>query len=226
MKKIRNHAAARERKLQALGQHTKEIETIVQTIGTLSSRTDLLALNASIESVRAGEHGRGFAIVAEEVRALAEQSAQAVLDITRRIEMIQLETHQSITVASGEHDQMLVVIQRVTETLDSLQDICDAAGNSAEGLTEISSATNRQLQLTREIIIALERSTESSKRNRSRAEGANWTARTLGQVGEQLEESLEVFRLSGAIKTSTPSPVHATELPDNELPVNTPALSL
>ena len=198
MKQIRNHASAREKKLQALGQHTKEIESIVQTIGTLSSRTDLLALNASIESVRAGEHGRGFAVVAEEVRALAEQSAQAVLDITRRIEMIQLETHQSISVASGEHDQMHDVIKRVTETLTSLQDIWNSATSSSAGLAEISDSTNQQLQLTREIIAALERSTETSKKNRSRAEGANWTAKTLGQIGEQLENSLEIFRLSDA----------------------------
>lgn len=204
MKQIRNHAAARERKLQTLGQHTKEIESIVQTIGTLSSRTDLLALNASIESVRAGENGRGFAIVAEEVRALAEQSAQAVMDITRRIEMIQLETHQSIAVASGEHDQMHGAIKRVTDTLDSLQHIFDAASSSSLGLTEISNSTNQQLQLTREIIVALERSTETSRKNRSRAEGANWTAKTLGQVSQQLENSLDMFRLSGAIETAEP----------------------
>ncbi len=196
MKQIRNQASAREKKLQALGQHTKEIESIVQTIGTLSSRTDLLALNASIESVRAGEHGRGFAVVAEEVRALAEQSAQAVLDISRRIEMIQLETHQSISVASGEHDQMQDVIKRVSETLTSLQDICESAAHSATGLTEISDTTTQQLQLTREIIVALERSTETSKKNRSRAEGANWTAKTLGQIGEQLESSLDLLRLA------------------------------
>lgn len=218
MKQIRNHASAREKKLQALGQHTKEIESIVQTIGTLSSRTDLLALNASIESVRAGEHGRGFAVVAEEVRALAEQSAQAVLDISRRIEMIQLETHQSISVASGEHDQMHDVIKRVTETLSSLQEICDAATSSASGLSDISDSTSQQLQLTREIIVALERSTETSKKNRSRAEGANWTAKTLGQIGEQLENSLEIFRLTEGPAEKPATSVATATHPDEQSP--------
>lgn len=199
MKQIRNQSVIRERKLQALSQHTKEIETIVQTIGTLSSRTDLLALNASIESVRAGEHGRGFAIVADEVRALAEQSAQAVVDISRRIEMIQLDTHQSISVASDEHDQMHQVIKRVTETIGSLEELCNAAGDSTKGLTEISGATNHQLQLTREVIVSLERNKDTSQKNRSRAEGAHWTAKTLGQIGGQLEDSLELFRRSGAL---------------------------
>lgn len=197
LKQIRNHAAARERRLQALGEHTKEIDSIVQTIGTLSSRTDLLALNASIESVRAGEHGRGFAIVAEEVRALAEQSAQAVLDITNRIEMIQLETHQSISAASGEHDQMHEVVQKVTDTLEFLKAICNATSESTQHLSEISDATNHQLQLTEAVIATLERSTDSSKMNRSRAEGAHWTAKTFKQLGTQLENSLVSFRALG-----------------------------
>jgi methyl-accepting chemotaxis protein len=225
MKQIRNQASAREKKLQALGQHTKEIESIVQTIGTLSSRTDLLALNASIESVRAGEHGRGFAVVAEEVRALAEQSAQAVLDISHRIEMIQLETHQSISVASGEHDQMQDVIKRVSETLNSLQDICESAAHSANGLNEISDSTTQQLQLTREIIVALERSTETSKKNRSRAEGANWTAKTLGQIGEQLGHSLDLLRLTEAPTLDVEKKSQSAALLSSIEETQTPALT-
>lgn len=197
LKQIRNHASARERRLQSLGEHTKEIDSIVQTIGTLSSRTDLLALNASIESVRAGEHGRGFSIVAEEVRALAEQSAQAVLDITNRIEMIQLETHQSISAASSEHDQMHEVVQRVTDTLEYLKAICDATSESTQHLNEISDATHHQLQLSETVIATLERCSESSKMNRSRAEGVHWTAKTFKQLGTQLETSLPLFRALG-----------------------------
>lgn len=197
MKKIRNHAAARERRLQSLGQHTKEIESIVQTIGTLSSRTDLLALNASIESVRAGENGRGFAVVAEEVRALAEQSAQAVVDISNRIEMIQLETHQSISVASGEHDHMHDVVQKVSDTLKFLQAICDATHESTQHLAEITDDTHHQLKLTEKVIATLERSSESSKLNRSSSEGAHWTAKSFVQLGTQLEHTLNLFQSFG-----------------------------
>jgi uncharacterized phage infection (PIP) family protein YhgE len=197
MKTIRKQAVARERKFQSLTQHTKEIESIVQTIGSLSSRTDLLALNASIESVRAGEHGRGFAIVAEEVRALAEQSAQAVVDITSRIEMMQLETQQSEDVAADEHQQIKDVIQSVSGSLDSLQDVIESVQQSAAGISSIADSNNKQLAITQDLVAAIEQGTESSQKNRNRAEGANWTVKTLGEVSSKMDESLNVFRRNG-----------------------------
>lgn len=200
MKQFKKQATARERKVQQLAEHTREIETIVQTIGSLSSRTDLLALNASIESVRAGEHGRGFAVVAEEVRALAEQSAQAVLDITRRLEMIQLGTHNDNV--SGENGPMQTIMQRVGDTLDALEQICSAANNSSNEIGDISNSSNKQLRLAQQIIEALEQSTDTTQLNRSRAEGAHWTAKTLGEAGNQLDQTLELFRLSETIADS------------------------
>ncbi|MEM7782529.1 MAG: methyl-accepting chemotaxis protein, partial [Planctomycetota bacterium] len=197
MKQIRNHASARERKLQTLGEHTREIESIVESIGSLSSRTDLLALNASIESVRAGEHGRGFAIVADEVRALAEQSAEAVQDISRRIETIRLETGKSISVASGEHNQMNDVIHRMSETMTSLETLLDSAEQSRGGLDTIAQETGRQLKLTHDMVTALEQSSETSQHNRSRAEGAHWTSKSLAEVAEKLNSSLSLFRRQG-----------------------------
>jgi methyl-accepting chemotaxis protein len=204
---IQRHVAARERRLRALGQHSREVGSIVQTIGTLSSRTDLLALNASIESVRAGEHGRGFAIVADEVRALAEQSAQAVQDITSRIEQMQLETQESISVASVEHDQMNQVIQRVNSTLDVLSEISDAAANCATNVSEIFTANQQQLRVLQSIVMALEETSEFAKANRIQAEGVHWTAKTMGQVGNHLNSSLHMVRSTGGggvTSTSTP----------------------
>lgn len=196
IKQVRQQSAVRERKFQALGQHTKEIESIVQTIGSLSSRTDLLALNASIESVRAGEHGRGFAVVAEEVRALAEQSAQAVLDITSRIEVVQHETQQSGFAAAEEHQQVLKMANSVDETLGSLQTILDTALDSAAGLNRIAQNSNRQLEIAQELVVAIEEGTEASQKSRSRAEGANWTAKTLGEISVNMEKCLEIFKFA------------------------------
>ena len=196
VKQVRQQSAIRERKFRSLGQHTKEIESIVQTIGSLSSRTDLLALNASIESVRAGEHGRGFAVVAEEVRALAEQSAQAVLDISNRIEVMQLETQQSETAAGEEHRNLIRMVEAVDETLSSLQEILVSATESTEGLDKISEISNRQLEIAQALIIAIEQGTESSQKSRTRAEGANWTAKTLDEVSDNMEESLEIFKFA------------------------------
>ena len=196
IKHVRQQSAIRERKFRSLGQHTKEIESIVQTIGSLSSRTDLLALNASIESVRAGEHGRGFAVVAEEVRALAEQSAQAVLDISNRIEVMQIETQQSETAAGEEHHNVLRMVEAVDETFGSLKEILVSAGESSEGLDKIAENSNRQLEIAQQLVFAIERGTEASQKNRSRAEGANWTAKTLDEVSDSMEASLEIFKFA------------------------------
>ena len=193
---VRQQSAIRERKFRSLGQHTKEIESIVQTIGSLSSRTDLLALNASIESVRAGEHGRGFAVVAEEVRALAEQSAQAVLDITNRIEIMQLETQQSETAANEEHRNVLRMVEAVDETLGSLKEISISASESNEGLDKITKNLKLQLEIAQRLVVAIEQGTEASQRSRSLAEGANWTAKTLDEVSGNMKESLENFKFT------------------------------
>ena len=190
---IRNQSNLRERKLQALGQHTREIESIVQTIGSLSSRTDLLALNASIESVRAGEHGRGFALVAEEVRALAEQSAQAVEDITARLEMIQLETSQSITLTNGENTQLDAVTDRINESLNILEQVCKSSAESTDGLDKITLTTDEQLKLTADIVETLQRCAETARINRSRAQGANWKAKSFDDLGVQIESTLRRF---------------------------------
>lgn len=219
MKKVRNDSSVRERKLSVLGQHTREIGSIVETIGTISSRTDMLALNASIESVRAGEHGRGFAVVAEEVRTLAEQSAQAVLDITARIESIQLETRQTVAGASDEHKQLDEVLQLATETLDELKEINDAASQSANSVNDISYATQKQLVLTQEIVESLASNNEVSKGNRGVAEGVLWTARNLGDVGNRMDDAVSILKRQANANTNYSLPA-SSDLPFADRPAN------
>ena len=84
----------------------------------------------------------------------------------------------------------------VDETLGSLQTILDTALDSAAGLNRIAQNSNRQLEIAQELVVAIEEGTEASQKSRSRAEGANWTAKTLGEISVSMEKCLEIFQFA------------------------------
>ncbi len=185
MNRIRTHVEASESRLRSLGDHSQEISSIVEMIGSISSRTDMLALNASIESVRAGEHGRGFAVVAEEVRKLAEQAAQATREVAGLVESIQLETQESIALMAEEREEVEAEVSRVNAAGDALERISQISSDSATQVGEITQATQLQLQLTQDVVLAVERITDIARASRARAEEACWTTNTLTKLGQQ-----------------------------------------
>ena len=191
---IRKHVEVSESRLRALGDHSQEIGSIVETIGAISSRTDMLALNASIESVRAGEHGRGFAVVAEEVRKLAEQAAQASREVGGLVESIQLETQESIALMAEEREEVEAEVSRVNAAGEALERISQVSADSASQVAEITQATQLQLQLTQEVVLAMERISDIARASRTRAEEACWTTNTLSKVAQQFDESLLPLR--------------------------------
>ncbi len=186
LSEIQSLVSNREKRLRALGEHTREIGFIVQTIGQISSRTDLLALNASIESVRAGEHGRGFAVVAQEVRSLAEQSAEASRDVAMRIENIQNETQQSIAVIDDEHAQVQQVLKRLAKAADLLRSIDLLASDAAKRTSRLSQCTEQQLRLTQEFVDVMQRISETNRGSRSHVEGVRWTTKSLDKLTQQI----------------------------------------
>jgi len=196
MDRIRRHVEASESRLRALGDHSQEIGSIVETISLISSRTDMLALNASIESVRAGEHGRGFAVVADEVRKLAEQAAQATREVAGLIESIQLETQESIALMAEEREEVESEVQRVSAAGEALERINQISSDSASQVGEITHAAQLQLQLTRDVVLAVERISEVAKSSRTRAEEACWTTNTLTKLAQQFNSVLEPLKMS------------------------------
>ncbi|AMX00895.1 methyl-accepting chemotaxis protein [Rummeliibacillus stabekisii] len=131
--------------IHQLEQNALKVEQIIQLVGDIAEQTNLLALNASIEAARAGEHGKGFAVVAEEVRKLADESAEAVKGITQLIQTIQLDVQtvvgkmtEQVSIAEGE-------VARISETTSAVDGMSTRVGDMAASIVEISEFVSKQL---------------------------------------------------------------------------------
>ncbi|WP_066051946.1 methyl-accepting chemotaxis protein [Robertmurraya korlensis] len=123
--------------ISQLDNKSRKIEDIVGLINTIAEQTNLLALNAAIEAARAGEHGKGFAVVADEVRKLAEQSSRASGDIKNLIHEIQNEISTSVSVMKSSTESTKSGIQVVEQTGQSFNQIYDAIGNMTKHTEEV-----------------------------------------------------------------------------------------
>lgn len=131
MKALQTSVQQSSEVIKLLGEHSKEIGNIVETISAIAEQTNLLALNAAIEAARAGEHGRGFAVVAEEVRKLAEQSATAAEEIHRLIFDVQNQTDKAV-------ESMQVGTTMTQESVDAVNDAGSAFREIVHLIDELS----------------------------------------------------------------------------------------
>ena len=192
--RIRGTSEASKRHLQTLTDPTRQIGTIADTISDVAARTDLLALNASIESIRAGEHGRGFAVVADEVRKLAEQTGQAAREIESLTDTLRKKTDDSIAALSREQAQIEDESKLVSRVEDNLRKIIDGASDNATRVQQISTEGGQQLQIMQNIVTTVEKLSDASKADRTRADHACWAMKALAQTTIELDTSIRRLR--------------------------------
>lgn len=138
-----------------------KIQTITTSIATIASQTNLLALNASIEAARAGEHGKGFAIVAEEVRKLAEQSNQEVLQVEQLIQDIMKHVQQVMTSTNDNTQYIEKGTETVRLTAQSLGNISTAVATTVEEMIMLSHAMTAENEKSARIVQMIQQLTES-----------------------------------------------------------------
>lgn len=135
-----------------LGERSKEIGQIVDTISGIAGQTNLLALNAAIEAARAGEHGRGFAVVAEEVRKLAEQSQEAAKQIATLISEIQAETDNAVVAMSDGTREVKAGADVVNDAGKAFKEIVLLIGEVSSQVREISAAIQQMASGSQQIV--------------------------------------------------------------------------
>jgi len=179
--------------IETLDKRSVEISGILNVIREIADQTNLLALNAAIEAARAGEQGRGFAVVADEVRKLAERTAASTTEITGMIRMIQDETRNAVGTMQDCRQQAESGVGLATEAGRSLEQINEGADHTLRMVREIAQTTRDQIDTGHQIAQNVERIAQMAEENNAQVLDASRAAHTLEQLASDLQKAVSKF---------------------------------
>ena len=211
MRVIAESVGATAKKMEELGKSSDQIGRIIGVIDDIADQTNLLALNAAIEAARAGEQGRGFAVVADEVRKLAERTTTATKEIAQMIKNIQDETKAAVVAMEAGTKQVEEGVASTAKAGDSLQQIIHMSDQVGEMITHIATASTEQSSATEQVNNNMD---QISKLVRETAVGAQQSAKAcqdLSGLALDLQKLVGNFQLGTNGRLAAPRVTHDSE---------------
>ena len=195
MSKIADSVNQSSQFIQQLGEHSNHISAIVNVIKEIADQTNLLALNAAIEAARAGEQGRGFAVVADEVRKLAERTARSTMEITTMIGSIQSGTQQAVASMQEGRARVTEGVAMANRAGESMSQISDGANRVITAVSDISSALREQSAASNQVAQKVEIIAHMTEENSVAANEIAGEAQQLESLAGALENAVSRFKV-------------------------------
>jgi methyl-accepting chemotaxis protein len=195
IEQIADNVRSSSQSVNALGAKSEQIGAIIKVINDIADQTNLLALNAAIEAARAGEHGRGFAVVADEVRKLAERTTKATEEVGQSIREIQDQTKTAVTLIEGGAKRVARGVELASNAGQALGRINQSSQGLAGMVTSIAAATEEQSAASEQISKSVEGISSVTKESSQAAGQMSQAAASLSQQGERLKMLVERFKV-------------------------------
>jgi len=216
MEEIKESVGSLAESINRLGKRSEEIGSILTVIDEVADQTSLLALNAAILAAQAGEHGRSFAVVADEIKALAERTSASTKEIAELISYVQAETRASVELAAGGLKVVEKGMRLVRDVKNALESIHDSSNISTEMSRAIQRATQEEANVIRHITDAVKGMTEQiehiSGATQDQSKGSRLILDAMERIkaiseqiksstGEQLQASKQIAEIAGNVST-------------------------
>ena len=181
--------------IKKLGEQTQKIDGILSTIQDIASQTNLLALNAAIEAARAGEHGRGFAVVADEVRALASRTSDSAKEISEMISGVQNDVQKASTSITQTVSEMETIARNSEQVQNTLENISNKIDEFNSQIRQIATATEEQTATSSEMSANIQKISEFTQKMNDQAKGALSSAGGIEDISLEIMDSTRRFKL-------------------------------
>ncbi|HWU85009.1 MAG TPA: methyl-accepting chemotaxis protein [Rhodocyclaceae bacterium] len=178
-----------------LDRDSQRVNEVIGVIKEIADQTNLLALNAAIEAARAGEQGRGFAVVADEVRKLAERTSQSTQVIAETIAAMQVNASNTVEGMKAVGERVTLGVERANAANSAIAQIRSSSGRAVERVGEISNAIREQGIASTNIAQQVEKIAQMSEENHAAAENTSSTAEELDQLAHRMKDIVSQYRI-------------------------------